>query len=133
MSIPTASSFLRQVLLLDAATCVAAGALMTFGARPVASVTAIPPTLLLYAGLSLFPIAAFMAAVAVRPVVSVAAVWLIIAGNALWVVASLCLMLGDWIAPNALGYAFIAVQALAVAVLAKLEHGCLRQQGMVAA
>jgi hypothetical protein len=52
--------------------------------------------------------------------------WLVVAGNGLWVVASLMLVLAGWIAPNPLGIAFIVAQALVVAVLAMLEHGALR-------
>jgi hypothetical protein len=120
-------NFLRTVLLVDAATCVASGVLMTLGSAPIAGLTAIPPALLLYAGLSLFPIAAFMAVTATRPVISRLAVWLIIDGNVLWVAGSLWLMLGGAIAPTALGHAFIGAQALAVAVLAVLEYAGLRR------
>jgi hypothetical protein len=120
------ANFLRTVLLVDAATCVASGVLMTLGSAPTAGLTAIPPALLLYAGLSLFPIAAFMAVTATRPVISRVAVWLIIDGNVAWVVGSLWLMVGSAIAPNALGHAFIGAQALAVAVLAALEYAGLR-------
>jgi hypothetical protein len=54
-------------------------------------------------------------------------VWLVIIGNVLWVVGSLWLMVSGWIAPNALGYVFITAQALAVALLAALEHLALRR------
>jgi hypothetical protein len=119
------ANFLRNVLLVDAATCVASGVLMTLGSAPIAGLTAIPSALLLYAGLSLFPIAAFMAVTATRPVISRLAVWLIIDGNVLWVAGSLWIMVG--FAPNALGHAFIGAQALAVAILATLEVAGLRR------
>jgi hypothetical protein len=112
---------LRNVLLVDAATCLLTGAMLTFGAHLLGQLTAIPTTLLLYAGVSLIPIAAFMAVTAMRAVLLPLGVWLVIAGNALWVAASVGLMIGPWIAPNAWGYAFIAAQAAAVAVLTKLE------------
>lgn len=112
---------LRNVLLVDAATCLLIGALLTFGGRLLAQLTAIPAALLLYAGVSLIPVAAFMAVTATRAVLPALGVWMIIAGNALWVAASVGLMIGPWIAPNAWGYAFIAAQAAAVAVLTKLE------------
>jgi hypothetical protein len=115
---------LRSLLLLDASTCAAMGALMTLGAGALAEQTAIPEAVLFYAGVALFPIAALMVMVATRWTTS-SAVWLVIAGNALWVAASLWLMLSGWIAPNALGYAFLAIQALAVATLAALEHASL--------
>jgi hypothetical protein len=53
MSITQSVKFLRTVLLIDAATCVATGLLMTLGADIVAGLTAVPAPLLLYAGLSL--------------------------------------------------------------------------------
>jgi hypothetical protein len=119
--------FLRTVLLIDAATCLGAGALMALGATLLAHLTAIPPGLLLYAGLSLFPIAAFMALTATQSPVPPLLVWIIIAGNAFWVAGSVWLMISGWITPNALGYGFITVQALAVAVLAKLEYDGLQR------
>jgi hypothetical protein len=117
---------LRNVLLVDAATCGVMGALLAPGANALGDLAQIPPALLFYAGLSLFPTAAFMAIVATRPSIHETAVWLIIAGNALWVAGSFTLVLSGWIAPNALGSAFIVAQALIVAVLAKLEHAPLR-------
>ena len=45
---------LQNVLLLDAATCVAAGALMALAPSFVADLTAIPAPLLFWAGLILF-------------------------------------------------------------------------------
>jgi len=127
MSITHPADFLRTVLIVDAATCVASGLLMTLGATFLSGLTAIPSGLLLYAGLSLFPIAAFMAVTATRPVLFRPAVWLIIAGNALWVVASVLIMLDGFVAPNGLGYAFIIAQAVAVGVLAELEFMGLRR------
>jgi hypothetical protein len=126
------SSPLRAVLLIDAATCAAMGAVLAAASGLVASLTAIPAALLFYAGLSLFPIAAFMVAVAAqdtwRP-----GVLLIIAGNVLWVAGSLWLMASGWIAPNALGCAFLAVQAMAVALLAALEAVALQRTSVAVA
>jgi len=42
--------------------------------------------------------------------------------NALWVAASIVLLLSGWVAPNALGTVFVIVQALAVAVFADLQY-----------
>ena len=126
-------NFLRAVLLVDAATCVLTGALLTLGAALVAQMTAIPAALLFYAGAVLIPIAAFMALTATRRVIPAPFVWLIIAGNALWVVASGGLMLADWITPNVWGYAFIAAQAVAVAALTAMEYGGLQSSPELAA
>lgn len=117
---------LRTVLYLDAGTCVAMGALLALASGPVGAFTALPPALLLYAGLSLFPIAAFMVLVARANPVSATGTWLVILGNLGWVAASLLLLVSGWVAPNALGIAFVAAQAIAVAVLAWLEHAALR-------
>ena len=116
---------LRNILLVDAVTCAAMGALLAFGSGPIGGLTAIPPALLFCAGLSLFPIAAFMAVVATRRVIRPAAARLVVVGNVLWVAGSALLLASGWIAPNPLGVAFVAGQALAVAGLAWLEHAAL--------
>jgi hypothetical protein len=113
--------FLRTVLLADAATCVATGLLMTAGSGLVAGLTHIPAGLLVSAGLSLFPIAAVIAFVALRPGTWPLGVWLVILGNIGWVVGSLYLLVPGTLAPNGVGYAFLIVQAAAVVVLTELE------------
>lgn len=118
---------LRSLLLFDAATCAAMGLALILGAGPVATLTALPAGLLHYAGLSLLPIAAFMAFVALRPALQPAGARLVVLGNAAWAVASLALPLFGWVAPNGLGVAFIAAQALAVVALALLERAALRR------
>jgi hypothetical protein len=131
MTTTQSSTALSNVLLLDAATCIAAGAPMAFGSNFVAGLTAIPAPLLYWAGLILFPIAALMAFAGVQAIPPRPLVWLIILGNIGWVAASLALF--AIIAPNALGYVFIAAQAAAVAVLALLEHNALQRSGATVA
>jgi hypothetical protein len=121
-SLPT----LRNLLLIDSGTCATMAALLTLGSGQIGQLTQLPPVLLSYVGLGLFPIAAFMAIVALRPDVNSAATWLIIVGNALWVAGSFLLLASGWIAPNLLGTVFIAAQAVVVALLTKLEYGALR-------
>lgn len=124
-------AFLRTVLGIDAATCVATGLLMTAGAGTLAAMTLIPSGVLVSAGASLFPVAAFIAFVAMRQPMWWPGLWLIILGNAAWVAGSAVLLLGGGISPNALGTAFIVVQATAVALLAMLEYlGLGRSAGM---
>jgi hypothetical protein len=117
------STTLSNILLLDAATCVGAGALMAFGSGFVAGLTGIPVPLLFWAGLILFPVAALMVFAGLQATPSRTLVWLIVLGNIGWVAASLALF--AVISPNALGVVFIAAQAAAVAVLALLEHSAL--------
>src|SRR5882672_3647465 len=102
------------------------------GADIVAGLTAVPAPLLLYAGLSLFPVAIFIGLVGTRETLAPPAVWVVIVGNALWVAGSLLLLFGGMIAPNAWGFVFIGAQAAAVAVLAELEYFGLRQTLAVA-
>ena len=120
-------NFLRTVLLIDAATCVATGILTAGATSVVASLTQLPADLLFYAGASLFPIAAFIAFVATAGKLTPPGVWLVIIGNAAWVAGSLWLLGDNRLSPNALGYAFIAAQAATVALLATLEYVGLRR------
>lgn len=122
---------LQNVLLLDAATCVGAGALMAFGSNFVAGLTAIPAPLLYWAGLILFPIAALMAYAGLQATPPRPIVWLIVLGNIGWVIASVAVL--AFIAPNALGTIFILAQATVVGVLALLEHSALQRSGIAAA
>ena len=125
------SNALQNILLLDAATCVGAGALMAFGSKFVAGLTGIPAPLLYWAGLVLFPVAALMIYAGLQASPSRPIVWLIVLGNVGWVIASLGVF--AFIAPNALGYIFILAQAATVAVLALLEHNALQRSGIAAA
>lgn len=119
--------FLRRVLLADAFTCVATGALLAAGAGMLAALFGLPAVLLQEAGLVLFPIAAFIAYVATRKPVSPRMVWAVIAGNVLWVAGSIALLLSGWVSPTALGQAFVVAQAVIVALLAELEFFGLRR------
>jgi hypothetical protein len=113
---------LRLVLWIDAATCAATGLLLSALAAKLSALLGLPAPLLLVAGLSLFPIAAFMAWAAKRP--SPPAVWLVIGGNALWVLGSLLVLA---LSPTTLGIVFVIAQAAAVALLAELEYAALRR------
>jgi hypothetical protein len=115
--------FLRNTLLIDAATCVATGALLSVGAQPLSALLGLPASLLFYAGVGLFPIAAFMVWAALRR--QAPAIWIVILGNAAWVLASIVVLFG--FSPTVLGYVFVTVQAIAVAFLAELEYAGLRK------
>ena len=116
------SSFLRRVVLVDAATCVAMGLLLSLAANMLAPLLELPVLLLEYAGLSLLPIAAFIAWVATRSNLSRLGVWVVIAGNAAWVAGSALLLVSGWVSPNLLGSGFVAAQAATVVVLSGLEY-----------
>lgn len=122
---------LKNVLLLDAATCLGAGALMAFAPNFVSGLTAIPAPLLFWAGVILFPCATLMIIAGLQAVPSRALAWLIVLGNIGWVAASAALI--AIISPNLLGYVFILAQTSAVAILALLEHNALQRADTVAA
>ena len=114
---------LRTVLWLDAVTCVFTGLLLALFSERLSGWLGLPEPLLFYAGLVLFPTAALMAWTATRAETPKPAVWIVIGGNALWVLGSLLVLA---LSPTTLGYAFVIVQALAVAVLAELEYVALK-------
>ena len=117
----TLNPFLRQVLFADAAVSGAAGLLMVAGAPFLSPLLGLPTGLLFYAGLALFPFVALLVAVARRGAASRAVIIDIIAINALWVAASVGLLVSGTVAPTLLGYAFVIAQALTVALLAELQ------------
>lgn len=121
------SPLLRGLLLADAATSAGAGLLMLVGADMLSAPLGIPAALLHYAGLALLPFAAVVAWLATRSLLARGAVWAVVAVNAIWVVDSVLLLLSGWIAPTGLGYGFVIVQALAVAVFAELQIVALRR------
>ncbi|WP_109794907.1 hypothetical protein [Minwuia thermotolerans] len=133
MSSADPATILRATVLADGVTCAVMGVALAAGAGFVASLTGLPGGLLFWAGLALLPVAAFMLLTARSARPSRAAAWIIIAGNEAWVLGSVLLMLAGWVEPNALGYAFIAVQAAAVALLATIEFLALRRLSAAAA
>lgn len=121
------SSFLRRVLVADAAASGATGAAMALGGGFAAGLLGLPEDLLRYAGLALLPFAALVAFIGTRDEVPRAALWAVIGANVLWAADSVLLLVGGWVAPGALGTAFVLGQAAAVAVFAELEYMGLRR------
>lgn len=121
------SASLRRVLFVDAATCAAMGVLLTFDAAALSSLLQLPVALIEYAGLSLFPVAAYIAWVATRAHIARRSVWALIAGNILWIAGSALMLVSGWVSPSALGYTFVIMQALAVVLFVELEYVGLRR------
>jgi hypothetical protein len=115
------SRFLRMVLLADAVATAATGALLAGASPALETWLAIPASLLFYAGVLLLPYAAFVFYLARKTHVARAAVWAVIGCNAVWAMDSLILLTTGWIAPSALGYAFVIGQAVVVAALCELQ------------
>jgi hypothetical protein len=124
---------LRHALLADAVISGAAGLLMALGAGLLEGLLGVPAALLRYAGVVLIPFAVLVGYLGTRASFPPAAVWAVIAANALWVAGSIVLLASGWIAPTALGYAFIIVQALAVGIFGELQYAGLRRSAMILA
>jgi len=121
------STFLRRALLLDAVASGATGLLLIAGADLVDGLLGLPAALLRGAGLVLVPYVAFVIWAGTRDAISRPAVWTIITANVLWAAASALLPVSGWVAPTALGYAFVVGQAVVVALLGKLQYVGLRR------
>jgi hypothetical protein len=126
------TNFLKRVLLLDAASCLGMGALLAAGAGALSSIFGLDRALLFGAGAALLPIGLFILWIGVRRTLLPAAVYLIVAGNLLWVLESLLLVRGAE-AISSLGTAFVLIQAAAVAGLSALEWIGIRRVRATAA
>ena len=114
------STFLKRVLVLDAASCLSMGLLLTLGAGALAPMFGIDRQIVGGAGLALIPIGLFILWLGTRQAAAPTFVYLVIAGNIAWSVESVVLIANaDKITP--LGIAFVGVQAAAVAGLSLLE------------
>ena len=116
------SSFLRGALLADAIASGAIGLLLAIAAAPLANLLALPDAFLREAGLLLIPYALFVGYLGSRTRLPVTLAWVIVVGNAAYVLASFALLVSPWLSPNLYGALFIAVQAIAVGVLAELQY-----------
>jgi hypothetical protein len=127
------SPFLRKSLMLDAVATGATALMLIAGASLLDGLLGLPVALMREAGLILVPFVAFVAWVGTREDVARGAVWTIIAANALWVAASIGLLVSGWVAPTALGYAFVIAQAAVVALFAELQYAGLKRPQPIAA
>jgi hypothetical protein len=112
--------FLKRVLMLDAASCLGMGALLAIGADALSPLFGLESSLLFGAGAALIPSGLFILWVATRAQIRPLFVYLIVAGNFVWVLESLLLIRGAT-GITGLGTAFVVAQAAAVAGLALLE------------
>ncbi len=127
MTVSDPSMFLRRTLWLDAAVSGATGVVMWLGADLLQAWLALPSTLFRVAGMSLLPFCGLLIALARRPQMARGAIVAVIVANALWVVASIALLVSGEVAPTLLGYAFVIGQAVAVLGFAELQWVGLRR------
>jgi hypothetical protein len=127
MAIFSSPRFLRNVLLADALSCLASGALQLLFTDALVSLLRLPPLLLVATGWLLLAYAAAVAWIASRAPIPRGMVWLLVAGNAGWAVACVVLLASGAVAPGALGTAWVLAQAATVALLAELQWAGLRR------
>jgi hypothetical protein len=120
------TKILRLALAGDAVMSAVAGLLMIGGAGFLSRFLELPQALLAYAGMALIPYVIFLGIIARRAALSPALVWAVIGGNILWSLASGLLLVTGWVSPNAFGYAFVIIQAIAVLVFAEFQYLALR-------
>lgn len=125
------SNFLRYVLFADSLTCIACGLSLSVGGTFLQSVFGLPVELMLYAGLSLLPFAAFLIFAATRKSISKTLIWLIVGLNLLWTIDSFLLIFSGYVAPTTFGYIFVAFQAVGVGAFAALEFIGLRKAEVI--
>ncbi|MBA3771711.1 MAG: hypothetical protein H0X13_04255 [Ramlibacter sp.] len=126
MSIFASPRFLRNVLFADAASCLAPGAAQLVFTAPLAQLLNLPVALLSGTGWFLLAYGATVAFVATRDPLPRPLAGLLVVGNAGWAVGCGTLLASGWIAPTALGIAWVLAQAATVAVLAGLQWSGLR-------
>jgi hypothetical protein len=127
-------AFLRRVLALDSASCLATGLFLALEAGPLSALFGLGERLLFGAGLLLLPLAAFIAWLASRrPAPPTALVWLVILGNLAWTAESFVLISAESARITAPGTAFVAAQAIAVLGVTLLEYVGVRRLRAAAA
>jgi hypothetical protein len=120
------SPALARALRIDAAASGAMGLLLAVDAPSLQTIFGLPGSLLRAVGVFLLPFAAVLLLLAPRAARALGLIRLIIAGNLLWIAASLVLIVATSATITLLGEAFVLGQAAAVAVFVYLEVRALR-------
>ena len=127
MSIFDSPRFLRNVLIVDAASGAASSLLHLLGAGVLAKWLGLPYGVLVMSGAVLLAYVAAAAYIAACDPIPRSLVALLIAANWAWVGASAVVFFMESGSATPLGQAYIVIQALAVAALAELEWFGLRR------
>jgi len=127
MSVFASPRFLRNVLLADAASCIATGALQVLFTAQLHTLLNLPAALLAGTGWFLLAYGATVGGIATREPLPRAFVALFAAGNLGWAIACGALLASGRVAPTALGVAWVLAQAVTVLVLAELQWAGLRR------
>ena len=123
-------NFMRNVLRVDALSCVACGLLQVAFPAQMAELLHLPASLLAWTGEFLLVYAAAVAFVSTRKPTPRNVVWLLVAGNVGWAAAGVLLLVSSSVQPTVFGAAYVIMQALTVAVLAELQYFGLRRTAL---
>ncbi|MFI9554774.1 hypothetical protein [Nonomuraea endophytica] len=123
----TDAKLLRFALRLDAIGTGANGLLYLGAAAVFGGMFGLPAALLYPIGVFLAAFGAALLVLGARPVISKAAVGVVMAVNVLWVLASVEALIAGWFPLTALGTALVIAQAAAVAGFTALQYAGLRR------
>ncbi|MFD9946491.1 hypothetical protein ACFWYW_31300 [Nonomuraea sp. NPDC059023] len=123
----TDAKLLRFALRLDAIGTGANGLLYLGAAAVFGGMFGLPAALLYPIGVFLAAFGAALLVLAARPVISKAAVGVVMAVNVLWVLAGAEALIAGWFPLTALGTALVIAQAAAVAGFTALQYAGLRR------
>lgn len=121
------SVLLRRATQFDAVFSGVSALVLTFGAGMLAPLLALPEALLRESGLFLIAYTALVGWLGTRPTMPRVLVMIVIAGNAVWTLASIALLFSGAVTPNLLGEALVVAQAVAVGAIAELQYVGLRK------
>lgn len=121
------STFLRFVIGADAAACGLMGGVFAFDAGLLAEPLGLSPAFMQPVGLFLLVYAAGLVLLALRSSLPRAAVWTLVAFNAVWAIESFAIMALGWVQPTQLGVGFIAAQVVAALIVGDLQYIVLRR------
>jgi len=127
------STLLRRALLADAIFSGVSALAMTLDAGLLAPLLQLPEALLRETGLFLIAYTALVGWLATRPTIARALVVLVVAGNAVWTLASFALLLSGAVNPNVFGEIVVVAQALATGIFAELQYMGMRRSGAAVA
>lgn len=119
--------FLRRALFLDAGASGLSGILFLLGAGILAEPLGLSVGLMRIIGLSFVPFVLLVGWAGMQERPGAGVVWTIIVLNALWVAASLLLVVGNWLELTFLGNSFVIIQGVAVGLFAELQFIGLRK------
>ena len=125
-SILISPRFLPRVMWLDAASCLATGAVQCGATAPLSALTGLPPALLGSTGLFLLIYAAAAAWMASRAAPPRGLIGLVVAGNVGWAITCVGLLFGGRVQPTVAGEAWVGLQVMVVLALAAAQWAGLR-------